>query len=67
MNVCVNGKEMEFPEKVQTVRHLLEDLDAPTSRIAVEHNGEIVAPEQFATTLLQENDVIEIVTFVGGG
>lgn len=36
-------------------------------RIAVEKNGEILPKAQYQTTVLQAGDVLEIVSFVGGG
>ena len=36
-------------------------------RLAVERNGEIVPKAQYAQTILQDGDAIEIVRFVGGG
>ncbi|MBQ4480578.1 MAG: sulfur carrier protein ThiS [Victivallales bacterium] len=37
------------------------------TRLAVERNGDIVPKAQYAQTLLQDGDVVEIVRFVGGG
>ncbi len=37
------------------------------ARIAVEKNGEIVPKSRYGDTILQEGDVLEIVSFVGGG
>lgn len=37
------------------------------TRVAVEKNGSIVPKAQYASTILQDGDVIEIVSFVGGG
>ncbi|MBO4620787.1 MAG: sulfur carrier protein ThiS [Victivallales bacterium] len=37
------------------------------TRLAVERNGEIVPKAQYAQTILQDGDAIEIVRFVGGG
>ena len=37
------------------------------TRIAVERNGEIVPKRLYGETVLQDNDVIEVVSFVGGG
>ena len=37
------------------------------TRLAVERNGEIVPKAQYAQTVLQDGDTIEIVRFVGGG
>lgn len=36
-------------------------------RIAVERNEEIVPKGAYATTILSDGDVVEIVNFVGGG
>jgi thiazole synthase len=35
--------------------------------VAVERNREIVAPEAYDKTELQEGDQLEVVSFVGGG
>lgn len=37
------------------------------TRLAVERNGEIVPKAQYAQTVLEDGDAIEIVRFVGGG
>ena len=36
-------------------------------RIAVEINGQIVPKAEYAGTLLKDGDVVEVVSFVGGG
>ncbi|MGC6178152.1 sulfur carrier protein ThiS [Lacrimispora sp. 38-1] len=36
-------------------------------RIAVEWNGVIVTKEHYEKTVLQNGDVVEVVSFVGGG
>ena len=36
-------------------------------RIAVEKNGDIVPKAAYSTTVLQDGDEIEVVSFVGGG
>lgn len=37
------------------------------TRIAVERNGEIVGKAAYGTTVLEDGDRIELVSFVGGG
>lgn len=63
--VKVNGTELELAGM------MLADYLATTSydakRIAVERNGDIVPKAQYAQTVLQEGDSLEIVSFVGGG
>ena len=65
MRVRVNGENREIPDGL-TVRGLISHLglDGP---VAVERNAEVVPRSTHAEVLLQENDVIEIVHFVGGG
>ena len=37
------------------------------SRVAVEINGEIVSKQKYNDTVLHSGDVVEVVSFVGGG
>ena len=36
-------------------------------RIAVERNGEIIPKTSYQDIILQDGDVLEVVSFVGGG
>ena len=45
----------------------LATTDYDPKRIAVERNGEIVPKAQYSETVLQDGDIVEIVSFVGGG
>ena len=67
MILRVNGEQKEFSEEIKTLKQLLDALKIPCQRIAVERNGEISDPGSFELVDLQEDDRIEIVTFVGGG
>ena len=62
----VNGKAVAAADGI-TVRALLDQLDYPATRIAVEVNGSIVPRAQHETYVLHDADTIEIVCFVGGG
>ena len=46
---------------------LLEQLDLDGRHVAVELNREILPHEDHTSRLLEDNDSLEIVTFVGGG
>ena len=46
---------------------LLEQQGYEQMRIAVEKNGEIIPKSAYLDTLVQDEDVLEIVSFVGGG
>jgi sulfur carrier protein len=66
VKLTVNGEAREIPERL-TVRGLVEHLGLTEGPVAVERNREVVPRAQHETTELVENDVIEIVHFVGGG
>ena len=66
MRATVNGERVELPEGL-TVAGLLQHLGLKAERIAVERNGAVVKKARHAEELVQPDDVLEIVTFVGGG
>jgi sulfur carrier protein len=66
LRVRVNGDELRLPRGA-SVTVLLERLKVSTPRVAVERNREILPKSSYASTLLQEGDVFEVVEFVGGG
>lgn len=66
MRVVVNGKERDIPTGL-TVAQLLEHLEVDPTIVAVERNKEIVPRSQFNQVVIKEGDILEIVSFVGGG
>lgn len=62
----VNGEERHL-ENAGTLEDLLLQLGYRLDRIAVEHNKSIVSKENYSKVVLQEEDMLEIVQFVGGG
>jgi thiamine biosynthesis protein ThiS len=65
MNVKVNGEPQSLPDGT-TVRGVVEHNKLSVDKVAVELNRRLVRTAQY-DRVLQENDEIEIVTFVGGG
>lgn len=63
--VKVNGIEMDIAGK--TLWEYLVTTDYNRNRIAVELCGEIVPKSQYDKTILKDGDVLEVVSFVGGG
>ena len=63
--VKINGTELDIAGK--TIAEYLETTDYNRSRIAVERNGEIVPKSEYDSTLLEDGDAVEVVSFVGGG
>lgn len=66
LRLIVNGKERQEPGPL-TVRELLDRLGLPEQGVAVERNRLIVPKSEHATAQLEDGDVLEIVTLVGGG
>lgn len=66
MVITVNGEERQAPAGI-TVRALLEELEMPLDRVAVELNRRIIRKTQWDTTVVPEGAHLEVVHFVGGG
>ena len=62
----VNGKQVELKESL-VLNEFLESNGYALTKVAVELNGKIVPRKEYAATILQETDALEIVCFVGGG
>lgn len=63
--VTINGTALAIAGK--TLAAYLASTDYDRARIAVERNGEIVPKAAYEETILQDGDVVEVVSFVGGG
>ena len=63
--VKINGEEWNVAGK--TIAEYLATTKYDPKRIAVERNGEIVPKAQYSSTVLQNGDSVEVVSFVGGG
>lgn len=64
--IQLNGKETSGYEE-RTVEDLVSRENFVKSRIAVEINGTIISKSDYHTTLVHAGDVVEVVSFVGGG
>lgn len=62
----INGAAVTVAKGMTLLAYLTEQQYV-LERIAVEYNGNIVQREQYGKIVLQEEDYIEIVSFVGGG
>lgn len=63
--VRINGQEQDV--QGMTLGDYLAETNYDAKRIAVERNGEILPKSMYDSTVLQDGDYIEIVSFVGGG
>lgn len=66
LQVYVNGESIDLSGPI-SLAELITRLDLPAARIAVELNRTVVRRSDWSRTMLQEDDRIEVVHFVGGG
>lgn len=66
MKVTINGEIKECPEGT-TIEKLLDLCKIDKNRVAVELNLKVVPRKELSTRILKDEDVLEVVTFVGGG
>lgn len=62
----INGKEVDL-EKNISLDELMAEQGFDIKRIAVMKNGEIIPKADYSKTLIGAEDVLEVVSFVGGG
>lgn len=63
--LTVNGTPREVAS--ETLAGLLEELGLAGRPVAAERNGAVVPKKEHASTAIEENDTLELVTLVGGG
>lgn len=66
MRITVNGEDVDVDSAV-SVDEFLARRGVPLVQVAVELNGKVVRRAERASTMLNDGDVVEIVTLVGGG
>ncbi len=66
VEIVVNGEARRVPEGL-SVDRLLVFLEVDPGRVAVERNREIVRKAEWAGTVVEAGDALEVVWFVGGG
>ena len=64
--IQLNGKKITIKPNI-SVFDLLKKYKLINKKIAVEYNGKILQKNNFKKKLLDNNDKIEIVHFIGGG
>jgi thiamine biosynthesis protein ThiS len=66
MTIFINGEAREL-EGVSTLAGLLDALELPKQRVAIELNKQVIRKQEWDATNIAENDKVEVVHFVGGG
>ncbi len=66
MQVIFNGEKIDIPDSISLLQCLeLQNVDS--TAVVVELNMNIILSAKYATTILQKEDVLEVLHFVGGG
>ncbi|MGN0344910.1 MAG: sulfur carrier protein ThiS [Lachnospiraceae bacterium] len=63
--VKINGEYVDAAG--QTLSQYLASTACNPGRIVIERNGEILPREDYDTTILADDDHVEIISFMGGG
>jgi sulfur carrier protein len=64
--IILNGKSVEQGES-RNVNTLLNAFQIEGAAIVIEKNGVILKKDDWAQTIVQDNDRFEVIRFVGGG
>lgn len=62
----VNGKDLLFGDN-KTIISLLNYFNLNENQVVVEVNFEIIEVEKYRDYILREDDMVEVIRFVGGG
>ncbi|MGX4600592.1 sulfur carrier protein ThiS [Faecalimicrobium sp. JNUCC 81] len=62
----VNGKDVEFKNNTNII-DLLNNYNLNKDRVVVEINFNIIDENEYENYIINKEDVIEIINFVGGG
>ena len=66
IEIQLNGESHKFEENL-SVEELLKKLSIDKNKVAVELNQTVVSKQIYSITRVVNKDVVEIVTFIGGG
>lgn len=63
--ITINGETKSV--QAEDLQSLLTELGLVKNKVVLELNRQIVLQERYGQTNIKSNDILEIVTFVGGG
>ena len=66
IKIKLNGKNKSI-DHGSSLNELVNNLNIPIKKVAIEFNKEIIDKKNIKKIKLNNNDVIEIVHFIGGG
>lgn len=66
MQVKINGEKKTVEDNI-SIDEIVRTNGLDPAHIVVEHNLHVVPAEKWESTFLLEDDVVELIRFVGGG
>ena len=66
MFITINGKPEEIKIQSNLAQFIL-NRGLCAENLVIEHNSHIAPKQQWKSITLEENDTVEIISFVGGG
>lgn len=66
MEIQLNGESFVLEEDIN-INDFLKKLTIDKNKVAIELNKNVVPKNSYSNTVITNKDVIEIVTFIGGG
>ena len=66
IKIKLNGKNIQINNN-ETLKKLIKKLNLPLSKVAIELNKKIIDKKKLNKKIIKNNDIIEIVHFIGGG
>ena len=66
IKIQLNGKIIQINNN-ETLKKLVKRLNLPLNKVAIELNKKIIDKKKMNIIKLNNNDIIEVVHFIGGG
>jgi sulfur carrier protein len=66
MQIQLNGENFVLEEDMN-INDFLKKLTIDKNKVAIELNKNVVPKNSYSNTVITNKDVIEVVTFIGGG
>jgi thiamine biosynthesis protein ThiS len=66
IKIKINGEKIIIKDK-EILSKILKNYKIPIKKVAIELNREIINKKKINKIKVKENDIIEIVHFIGGG
>ena len=66
IKIQLNGKKIQINNN-ESLKKLVKRLNLPLNKVAIELNKKIIDKKKINVIKLNNNDIIEVVHFIGGG